>query len=136
MTEKRFTVDYDITTGNYCLHDECKTKGVDGYIAYLSDEERANNLCNKLNGQLELIKRLKTIREEQTETILKQKRKIKELEERNKRQYDSLKKISDLMYARDWKTLDGIVEDWEESDKLLKEIHWCFEKEIQSGDGE
>lgn len=59
---------------------------------------------------------------------------IKELEERNKRQYDSLKKISDLMYARDWKTLDGIVEDWEESDKLLKEIHWCFEKEIQGGD--
>ena len=36
MTE-RFTVDYDITVGNYCLHDDCEAKGVDGYIAYLSD---------------------------------------------------------------------------------------------------
>ena len=53
---------------------------------------------------------------------------IKELETRNKLQYDSLKKIYDLMYARDWKALDGIVEDWEESDRLLQEIHWCFEK--------
>lgn len=49
MTDKRFTINYDITTGNYCLHDDMKAKGVDGYIAYLSDEERANNLCDLLN---------------------------------------------------------------------------------------
>ena len=59
---------------------------------------------------------------------------IKELEARNKRQYYSLKKIFDLMYARDWKALESIVEDWEEFDKLLQEIHWCFEKE--NGDAE
>lgn len=82
---KRFTVDYDITTGNYDIHDKKVGNGVDGYIAYLSDEKRANNLCNKLNGQSELIKRLKTIREEQTKTILKQKRKIKELEKENEK---------------------------------------------------
>ena len=59
MTEnKRFKVDYDITVGNYCLHDECEAKGVDGYIAYLSDEERANNLCDLLNEQDAEIKRL------------------------------------------------------------------------------
>ena len=45
---------------------------------------------------------------------------IKELEERNQRQYDSLKKISDLMYARDWKTLEQIVEGWEQTEKQLK----------------
>ena len=124
MTEKRFTVDYDITTGNYCLHDECKTKGVDGYIAYLSDEERANNLCNKLNEQEELIKRLKTIREEQTETILKQKRKMQELEERNKRQYNRLKELTELMYERQWEKLENMVEEWEKADELLqKEWH-------------
>ena len=50
---KRFEVHYDITVGNYCLHDDCEAKGVDGYIAYLSDEERANNLCNLLNEQEE-----------------------------------------------------------------------------------
>ena len=49
MTDKRFTINYDITTGNYCLHDDMKAKGVDGYIAYLSDEERAYNLCDLLN---------------------------------------------------------------------------------------
>ena len=40
-----------------------------------------------LNEQEELIKRLKQIREEQTETILKQKRKIKELELCNQGKY-------------------------------------------------
>ena len=121
---KRFTVDYDITVGNYCLHDDCEAKGVDGYIAYLSDEERANNLCNKLNEQSELIKRLKTIREEQTETILKQKRKMQELEERNKRQYNRLKELTELLYERQWEKLENMVEEWEKADELLqKEWH-------------
>ena len=68
--------------------------------------------------------------------------KITELEERNNRQYKLLKEIWDLifdrnwellnlMYARNWKALEGIVEDLEESDRLLQEIHWCFEKEIK-----
>lgn len=119
MTE-RFTVDYDITTGNYDIHDKKVGNGVDGYIAYLSDEKRANNLCNKLNEQEELIKRLKTIREEQTETILKQKRKMQELEERNKRQYNRLKEITDLMSKRDWKTLEQIADGWEKQEELLQ----------------
>ena len=59
IENKRFKIDYDLTTGNYCLHDECKAKGVDGYVAYLSDEERANNLCNMLNEQEETINNLK-----------------------------------------------------------------------------
>lgn len=54
---KRFKIDYDISAGNYCLHDECKAKGVAGYIAYLSDEERANNLCELLNEQHEKLYR-------------------------------------------------------------------------------
>lgn len=41
---------------------------------------RVVNLLNENEQLKELIKRLKTIREEQTETILKQKRKILELE--------------------------------------------------------
>ena len=43
--------------------------------------ENVENIVDLLNEQEELIKRLKTIREEQTETILKQKRKMQELEE-------------------------------------------------------
>ena len=56
---------------------------------------------------------------------------IKKLETRNKQQHDSLKTIFNLMYARDWKALENIVEGWEESDRLLHEICWCFEKEIK-----
>ena len=40
----------------------------------------SKEIVNKLNEQEETIKRLKQIREEQTETILKQKRKMQELE--------------------------------------------------------
>ena len=50
MTE-RFTVDYDITTGNYDIHDKNKSNGVDGYIAYLPHEEQANLICDLLNEQ-------------------------------------------------------------------------------------
>ena len=119
MTE-RFTVDYDITTGNYDIHDKKVGNGVDGYIAYLSDEEQANLICDKLNEQEELIKRLKTIREEQTETILKEKRKIKELETRNNRQYDRLKELTELMYERQWGKLENMVEEWEKVEELLQ----------------
>ena len=55
------------TTGEYVAED---------YLEWMSEKQ----VCNLLNEQEELIKRLKTIREEQTETILKQKRKIRELE--------------------------------------------------------
>ena len=108
----------------------------DGEITLWKEE-----VVGLLNEQEEMIKRLKTIREEQTETILKQKRKIKELEkcreelfirerdtknecrelkERNQRQYNQLKEITDLMSKRDWEALESIVEDWEESDRLLQ----------------
>ena len=50
-----------------------------GYEIF-ADSMQGDKVVNKLNEQEELIKRLKTIREEQTETILKQKRKIRELE--------------------------------------------------------
>ena len=57
MTE-RFTVDYDITTGNYDIHDKKVGNGVDGYIAYLSDEEQANLICDKLNEQEKVLNKL------------------------------------------------------------------------------
>lgn len=50
---------------------------------------------------------------------------IQDLKTRNNRQYELLKKITDLMCARDWKTLDQMVEEWEESDRLLKSEFKC-----------
>lgn len=103
MTEKnkRFKVDYDITVGNYCLHDDCKAKGVDGYIAYLSDEERANNLCDLLNEQDARIKYLERKLERERCATQKQHEKwskqaeerIRELETENKELKEILTKI-------------------------------------------
>ena len=58
---------------------------------------------------------------EAVDRLNEQEERIKELEERNKLQYDSLKKISDLMYARDWKTLENIADEWEKQEKLLNQ---------------
>ena len=80
----------------------------------------ANQIVKLLNEQEETIERLKTIREEQIEVILKQKEKIKELEVRNKRQYERLEEITDLMMKRDWDSLEKIVEDWEQAEELLQ----------------
>lgn len=74
-----------------------------------------------MTEQLELEnKRLKEIIEDKIGTILKQKRKIKELEERNQRQYNRLKGLTDIMQKRDWKTLENMVEEWEKQEELLQ----------------
>ena len=60
-----------------------------------------------------------------------QEERIKDLETRNNRQYDLLKKLSDLMYKRDWKSLEKIVEDWEESDRLLQAEFKCCDGDVE-----
>ena len=75
MTEKRYVFDPSITHFT-------DTKTGKEYCEYNLDK-----VVDILNEQEELIKRLKTIREEQTETILKQKRKIRELELCNQGKY-------------------------------------------------
>ena len=87
----------------------------------INDLDKGLRIVDMLNEQEELIKRLKTIREEQTETILKQKRKIQELETRNKRQYDRLKELTELMYERQWGKLENMVEEWKKADELLEQ---------------
>ena len=98
MTE-RFTVDYDVTTGNYDIHDKNESDGVDGYIAYLSDEEQSYLICDKLNEQEETIQELKA---------------------RNKRQYERLKELTELMYEKQWGKLENMVEEWEKQEELLQ----------------
>ena len=58
--------------------------------------------------------------EEVVDLLNIQNEEIIELKTRNKRQYDLLKEITDLMMKGDWKGLEKIVEDWEESDRLLQ----------------
>lgn len=72
MTENKR---YYIGNGENCTICDSNQGGSDFYNMLTQFEA-----VDRLNEQEELIKRLKQIREEQTETILKQKRKILELE--------------------------------------------------------
>jgi len=111
--KERVTVDFD---------EECYYLDDEFWISWDKfGEDMADTINDLLNEQEELIKRLKTIREEQTETILKQKRKIKELETRNKRQYNRLKELTELMYEKQWGKLENMVEEWEKQDELLEQ---------------
>ena len=128
MTENKRFVMYEHKDNDYIL--DSPNTSLD-FIEMLGDALSSEEIVDRLNEQEELIKRLKTIREEQTETILKQKRKIKELEERNKRQYNRLTELTKLMYEKQWGKLENIVEEWEKADELLEQ-EWgtyCGDKE-------
>ena len=45
---------------------------------------------------------------------------MNELKTRNKRQYERLKNIGDLMFKRDWETLGLIVDKWEKEEEQLR----------------
>ena len=45
---------------------------------------------------------------------------INELKQRNQRQYERLKQLTDLMQKRDWKTLEQIADGWEKQEELLQ----------------
>ena len=53
-----------------------------------------------------------------------QEEEIQELKQRNQRQYELLKELTELMYERQWGKLENMVEEWEKADELLqKEWH-------------
>ena len=86
---------------------------------------------DRLNEQDERIKELEKENKQLQIEVLGQSEEIEilsdenqQLKERNQRQYNRLKEITDLMFKRDWKTLEQIVEEWEKADELLqKEWH-------------
>ncbi len=82
---KRFTVDYDVTTGNYDIHDKKKSNGVGGYIAYLPHEEQANLICDLLNEQEERIKQLEKENKQLQIDIMGQSEEIEILSDENTR---------------------------------------------------
>ena len=54
------------------------------------------------------------------DVLNEQEERIQELETRNKRQYERLKNIGDLMFKRDWETLGLIVDKWEKEEEQLR----------------
>ena len=75
---------------------------------------------------------VRDIMNEQEETIQTQKdyiirmghgtifEEMKRLKERNQRQYERLKELTDLMFKRDWKTLELMVDEWEKEEEQLQ----------------
>lgn len=104
MTEKRYTC----SELNNCQYAVRYTKFEEIY----GEENIFHNLICEVNTKKQAQKVVDLLNEHE-ETI-------HELETRNKRQYNLLTEITDLMMKRDWKSLEKIVEDWEESDKLLQ----------------
>ena len=108
--DKELMACYDILTTTMTeyymeeLYDEYAIKKEDTIIAVIDSGSNARRICKLLNEQEAIIQDLKT---------------------RNQRQYELLKEIFDFMYARDWKALEQIVEEWEETDRLLQAEFKC-----------
>ena len=49
-----------------------------------------------------------------------QEERIKDLETRNNRQYERLKELTDLMFKREWETLNDMVDKWEKEEEYLQ----------------
>ena len=90
---------------------------------YLCDKELSNTLsifecADLLNEQEETIQTQKDyIIRMGHGTIFEE---MKRLKERNQRQYKRLKEITDLMFKRDWKTLNNMVDEWEKEEEQLQ----------------
>ena len=77
-----------------------------------------NEVSNKLNEQEETIQTQKDyIIRMGHGTIFEE---MKRLKERNQRQYERLKELTDLMFKRDWKTLELMVDEWEKEEEQLQ----------------
>lgn len=107
MTEKE-RYDWDLN-GIWDYNDES-----DEYI------ESYEDITKLLNEQEKRINKLEKCREELFIRERDIKNEWRELKERNQRQYERLKQLTDLMQKKDWKALEKIVDDWEKADKLLQ----------------
>ena len=82
---------------------EISEEKVDEEIEYgyeiFADSMQGDKVVNKLNEQ---------------------DKEIQQLKERNQRQYERLKELTDLMFKRDWKTLELMVDEWEKEEEQLQ----------------
>ena len=87
------------------------------FFAYI-DIIDANRIVELLNEQEETIQTQKDyIIRMGHGTIIEE---MKRLKERNQRQYERLKELTDLMFKRDWKTLELMVDEWEKEEEQLQ----------------
>lgn len=82
---------------------EISEEKVDEEIEYgyeiFADSMQGDKVVNRLNEQEE---------------------EIQELKQRNNRQFERLNEITNLMFKRDWKTLENMVDEWEKEEEQLE----------------
>ena len=93
--EKQYSYYKSELTGLFVITDEKHREVFSG----IDNEHNCNKIVNRLNIQ---------------------EQKIKELEERNNRQYERLTKLGGLILSRDWDTLEKIVESLEKAEERLQ----------------
>ena len=113
MSEERFEFTIN-SNGQADIIDKVESKEKNAICIYndlgVPPYSSAKAVCNKLN--------------EQEETI-------NELKQRNQRQYNRLKELTELMYEKQWGKLENMVDEWEKADELLEQ-EWgtyCGDKE-------
>jgi len=127
MTEKRFKLIYnEYQTSNG------KTIKAEPYFID-TKEEYVDEVYFMIKGYPTMSdEQVVDLLNEQEETIQTQKdyiirmghgtifEEMKRLKERNQRQYERLKELTDLMFKRDWKTLNDMVDEWEKEEEQLQ----------------
>ena len=93
---------------------------VDDYIERNGEFISNSEIVDILNEQEEEIKELEKCREKLFIRERDTKNECRELKERNQRQYERLKELTELMYERQWGKLENMVDEWEKEDELLQ----------------
>ena len=76
------------------------------------------------NNKTQYYSQSKSSMNKVVDLLNEQEEEIQELKQRNQRQYELLKELTELMYERQWGKLENMVEEWEKADELLqKEWH-------------
>ena len=100
-----------------------KNQSKDKHYTYLNYSRDGHIGSFYLNDKPITNKEVWDLLNEQEETI-------NELKQRNQRQYDRLKELTELMYERQWEKLENMVNEWEKADELLEQEHGnCGDKE-------
>jgi len=93
---------------------------IQGYLIQEDHEENVDLLVKFLNHQEQSIQQWRKSNDCFADKLETAEKEIQQLKERNNRQYERLKELTDLMFKRDWKTLELMVDEWEKEEEQLQ----------------
>jgi len=115
MTEKRYEAYYDKYMGDWKVQD-ILTLDILPCVSEKVAKEFANRLNNSYCANKKLLK--------SNDFLLKE---IEQLKERNNRQAKQLDNLYTLIEKQDWKTLKGLIQEFQECEEQLRKEWECYE---------